>query len=46
MNIDIKKGYFSSDRKIFLKGNNTTTSVNVTDTDLRNNKNAIELSAE
>jgi polygalacturonase len=45
-NINIKEGYFPSNAEVFIKGDKTTTGVNVTSTDLRNNKNAVQLSSE
>jgi polygalacturonase len=45
-NINIKEGYFPSNAEVFIKGDKTTMGVNVTSTDLRNNKNAVQLSSE
>ena len=45
-NINIKQGFFPADARTFIKADATTTGINVTSTDLRNNKNAIEVSKE
>ncbi len=41
-NFNIKKGYFPSGTNVFLKGDASTTGIHVTDTDLKNDKDAIE----
>ncbi|KAA9038041.1 glycoside hydrolase family 28 protein [Ginsengibacter hankyongi] len=45
-NININQGYFPEDAQTFIKADATTRGINVTSTDLRNNKNAIVVSKE
>lgn len=42
-NINIKEGYFPVAAKVFIKGDNKTTGVNVSDTEMRNSLNAIQI---
>jgi polygalacturonase len=43
-NINISEGYFPASAKVFVKGNSTTSGVNVSATDLRNSSTAIQIS--
>ena len=45
-NIDINKGYFPQGDKVFIKANGDTKGVRVTDTDLHDNKEAIEMAGK
>jgi hypothetical protein len=45
-NINIKEGYFPENASVFIKADNTTAGIKVTDTDLHNRKEAIEVAAK
>jgi len=45
-NFNIKEGYFPASTAVFIKGDSTTTGVNVASTDLRNDKGALQLAGK
>ncbi len=45
-NFNIKEGYFPASAAVFIKGDSTTTGVNVMSTDLRNDRGALELAGK